>query len=500
MLNIKKPLLILGVFVTTLTSGGIGCAQRPQNFEALRHAVFSEAWSIIGTNYFDRSMNGFDWEAVKRNYEPKVSDQQNSIDLYWKVLRPMTELLETSHVLANPPPTPRAESEVDKPKMSGGSLNPESCGGLLISFGRRSLRARVMSVSPDSLLRSAGVHAGWRLLGVSSRDENSGLPQALSLMSTDGTDIDIDLTKIAGIDRQAVFDDLESLGRLRGTGADPTTEMNMKSLGIELRIGRSGKMPFVVDVLTYSEAARAGIEPGSILMGWSSKQAGNGKVLFDGKFVSPEGRSYSASFKFQRRCNAPDRAAQKLAGKVLHLRFDTFKPDVVPWLDEQLSGKPHAVILDLRTNGGGDAKAMQEVLGRFLTDGTPVAKVMRADREEILTASSAPRVFNGPLVVLLGPLSASASEVSASALRTNERALLYGQDTFGNVLVARTFQLSDGGILQVATADIRSADGQRLEDIGVKVDKQVKPTLAAIQAGRDVVLEAALTDLKQTLH
>lgn len=500
MLNIKRPMLLLGVFVTALISGGIGCTQKPQDFETLRHAVFAEAWSIIGTNYFDRSMNGFDWEAVKRNYAPKVTDQQNSIDLYWKVLRPMIELLETSHVMASPPTTPRPDAADGRPKISSAGLNPESCGGLLISFGPRSLRARVMNVSPDSLLRSAGVRAGWRLVGVSSRDETSGIPQVLSFMSTDGTDIDIALSKISRIDRQAVFEELESLGKLRETGADPTTEMNMKSLGIELRIGRSGKMPFVVDVLTYSEAARAGIEPGSIVMGWSSIQAGNGQILFDGKFISPEGRSYSASFKFQLRCNAPDRAAQKLAGNVLHLRFDSFKPDVVPWLDEQLSGEPHAVILDLRTNGGGDAKAMQEVLGRFLTNGTPVAKVMRADREEILTASSAPRVFNGPLVVLLSPLSASASEVSASALRMNERALLYGQDTFGNVLVARSFQLSDGGILQVATADIRSADGQRLEDIGVKVDKQVKPTLAAIQAGRDVVLEAALTDLKQTLH
>jgi carboxyl-terminal processing protease len=125
---------------------------------------------------------------------------------------------------------------------------------------------------------------------------------------------------------------------------------------------------------------------------------------------------------------------------------------------------------------------------------------MRADREEILTASSAPGVFKGPLAVLLSPLSSSASEVSASALRENERALLYGQDTLGNVLVANTFQLLDGGILQVATADVRGADGRRLENVGVKVDKQLKPTLAAIKDGRDVVLEAALTDLKQALH
>jgi carboxyl-terminal processing protease len=498
--NIKRPLLLLWVFVSALTSGSIGCRQKPQDFETLRHAVFAEVWSVIGTKYFDRSMNGFDWDAVKRTYEPRVGEQRDSIDLYWKVLRPMTELLETSHVMANPPPAPRSGSPDGKPKMASGGLNPESCGGLLISFGPRSLRARIMSISSDSLLRPAGVRVGWRLVGVSSRDEKSGLPQTLNLVSTDGTDVDIDIAEISGIDRQAVFEELETLVKLRAMGADPTTELKMKSLGIGLRIGRSGKVPFVVDVLTNSEAARSGIEPGSIVMGWSSKQAGNGEILFEGKLISPEGRSYSASFKFQLHCNAPDRAAEMLAENVLHLRFDTFKPDVVPWLDEQLSRNPHAVILDFRRNGGGDAKAMQKVLGRFLTSGTRLAKIMRADGEEILTASSAPSVFSGPLIVLLGPLSASASEVSASALRTNKRALLYGQDTFGNVLLANSFQLPDGGILQVATADVLGADGRRLENIGVKVDKQLKPTLAAIQAGRDVVLESALTDLKQSLH
>jgi carboxyl-terminal processing protease len=189
-----------------------------------------------------------------------------------------------------------------------------------------------------------------------------------------------------------------------------------------------------------------------------------------------------------------------LPGNVLHLRFDAFKPDVVPWLDEQLRAGPRAIILDLRRNGGGSAAAMQEILGRFLTSGARIAEVVRADRVEILAAGNASQVHKGPLAVLVGPLSASASEVSASALRTHERALLYGQDTLGDVLLASSYQLADGGVVQVATADLRGADGKRLEDVGVKVDKEVIPTLEAIRAGRDVVLEAALADLAQTTH
>jgi C-terminal processing protease CtpA/Prc len=77
---------------------------------------------------------------------------------------------------------------------------------------------------------------------------------------------------------------------------------------------------------------------------------------------------------------------------------------------------------------------------------------------------------------------------------------LYGQHTGGDVLLASSFQLADGGIVQVATADIRGADGRRLEDEGVKVDKEVRPTLAAIRASRDLVLEAAQTDLALAIN
>ncbi len=487
------------MFALALSLGGIGCAPRQQDFESLRHAIFAQAWSIIGANYYDRSMNGLDWEAVRRTYESKVIDQHSSIDLYWNVLRPMTELLETSHVMANPPPRPQVDA-ASNPQASGSALSPEACGGLLISFGPRGLRARIMRVNASSLLRLVGVRAGWRLVAVSARDEDSSLPRVLSFMSTDGNEVEVDLSKIPGMDRKAVSADLDSLGQLRAEGADSTTELEMDSLGISIRIGRNTKAPFVVDVLNGSEAARAGIEPGSTFTAWQSKQAGGGEILFIGDFRSPEGKPYSATFKFQLRCDIQDRAAEVLPGDILHLRFDTFRPDVVSWLDEQLLINPRAVILDLRRNVGGDANAMQEVLSRFLARGARIAKVVRVDREEIVLAGSTASVFTGPLAILLSPLSASASEVSASALRIHGRALLYGQDTLGNVLLANSFQLIDGGIVQVATADIRSVDGRRLEDVGVKVDRKLMPTLAAIKSGHDIVLEAALADLRQALH
>ena len=101
------------------------------------------------------------------------------------------------------------------------------------------------------------------------------------------------------------------------------------------------------------------------------------------------------------------------------------------------------------------------------------------------------RRFDGPLAVLVGPMSASAAEVSSAALRYHRRALLVGSETAGAVLMSRGYPLPGGGRVQVAIADWRATDGRRLEGVGVKPDLAVAQTLEAIRAGRDLPLEAA---------
>jgi carboxyl-terminal processing protease len=143
---------------------------------------------------------------------------------------------------------------------------------------------------------------------------------------------------------------------------------------------------------------------------------------------------------------------------------------------------------------------MSEVLGRFLDVGASIGEVTRADRTETLRAVPSMLSFKGPVAVLISSLSASAAEVSASALRFYGRAKLFGSQTPGNVLLSNNFRLADGGIVQVAVADMRGPDGRRLENVGVKPDYEIMPTLETVRAGRDVVLEAALADLAQTTH
>jgi carboxyl-terminal processing protease len=79
----------------------------------------------------------------------------------------------------------------------------------------------------------------------------------------------------------------------------------------------------------------------------------------------------------------------------------------------------------------------------------------------------------------------------AYALRHSGRAVLVGDRTAGQVLTARNWPLPDGGRLSVATGNFTTANGARLEAVGVSPDIAVSETLNAIREGRDLVIEAA---------
>ena len=52
----------------------------------------------------------------------------------------------------------------------------------------------------------------------------------------------------------------------------------------------------------------------------------------------------------------------------------------------------------------------------------------------------------------------------------------------------------------VATHDVRGPDGKRIENVGVKVDHEVRQTLATVRSGHDVVIDRALADLARARH
>ena len=95
---------------------------------------------------------------------------------------------------------------------------------------------------------------------------------------------------------------------------------------------------------------------------------------------------------------------------------------------EHISG----LVLDLRHNGGGILQEAIALTGLFVKKG-PVVQVKDSRGEtKVLNDENTKVAYDGPLIVLVGHLSASASEIVAAALQDYERALIVGdQSTHG---------------------------------------------------------------------
>lgn len=117
--------------------------------------------------------------------------------------------------------------------------------------------------------------------------------------------------------------------------------------------------------------------------------------------------------------------------------------DVDRILKDFVRQKVDAVLIDLRRNGGGSLPEAIKLAGLFFDQG-PVVQLRDRDRQiAVLRDPDKGCSYAGPLVILTSKLSASASEIFASALKDCNRALIVGDSrTFGKgtVLEVRTLE------------------------------------------------------------
>jgi carboxyl-terminal processing protease len=88
------------------------------------------------------------------------------------------------------------------------------------------------------------------------------------------------------------------------------------------------------------------------------------------------------------------------------------------------------LILDIRNNGGGSVKEAIDLAGIFIDVG-PVT--IAKDNYEINTRKDGNRgtIYDGPLIIMVNGMSASASEILSAALQDYNRALIVGSTTYG---------------------------------------------------------------------
>lgn len=156
-------------------------------------------------------------------------------------------------------------------------------------------------------------------------------------------------------------------------------------------------------------------------------------------------------------------------GKVGYIRFMKFtsnaeslmRTEILNFEKEQVSG----YILDLRANPGGLLYASIDIVRMWLQEGTILSTISRQDKDREHANQTA--LTNKPLVILVDGQSSSASEITASALQENQRAILVGTPTYGLSSIQSFHQLADGSGLAVTVAKWLTSKGRDIENTGV---------------------------------
>ncbi len=166
--------------------------------------------------------------------------------------------------------------------------------------------------------------------------------------------------------------------------------------------------------------------------------------------------------------------------------------DVRRLIHELLLEDVEGLVLDLRNNGGGSLVEAVETAGLFISSG-PVVQVKERERVQVLPDADPDIDYDGPMVVLVNRLSASASEILAAALQDYKRAIIVGdRQTHGKGTVQTLMPLGDRkGSLKLTTAGFYRINGGSTQLRGVTPDIVIPSYLDVMDLGEDS-LEHAL--------
>jgi carboxyl-terminal processing protease len=140
----------------------------------------------------------------------------------------------------------------------------------------------------------------------------------------------------------------------------------------------------------------------------------------------------------------PGGGVEKLGVIDLHDFYDNTTADVKTLIQRLKKEDIAGIILDFRNNGGGLLDQAVDLTGLFVPRNEPVVQVRQSDGKIFppMEPEDTRQIYDGPLLVMVNKMSASATEIVAAALQDYGRAIIVGdQSTHGKGTVQQLIPL-----------------------------------------------------------
>ena len=257
--------------------------------------------------------------------------------------------------------------------------------------------------------------------------------------------------------------------------------------GIGAEIGLRNNKPTIIKPLENSPAQKAGIKAGEAIVKVNDEVSSNWSVE---KVVSKIRGEVGTSVKLTLLSGGQTREVSvvrqnivspavesEIDGEIGILKVNRFGDDTVSlsrkYASEFVEKGIKKVILDLRNNPGGTVGAAQGLLGIWLDNQIAMTERRGSEIVKTLRTTGTPILGNMKTVVLINGNSASASEITAGALREYGKATLVGQKSYGKGSVQIVLGLPGGSQMKVTEARWYTPKGKNIDKTGIEPDVKV---------------------------
>jgi carboxyl-terminal processing protease len=437
----RRPIPAVLVAVV-LAAAGLSAAttarvRQAGDWHATLLASFDDVWQTVHDTYYDPAFGGVDWDAVRAELRPDV-EHATSAAAARQVIAAMVARLGQSHFVILSSGAASA-NHADPP--SSDTLPGEATVPVEVRIVENT--ALITAIDGDAFVARAGLQPGQAIVDIDGHDT------AALIASAVGTD-----------PRARTFDAWRRVYRaLHGeTGSIAT-------LGLRSVDGHRSTVPFARVIETGQSLTLGNLPTFHVRVSTQED-------------VTP---------------------AHKHVGVI---GFNLWMTPINQAVDDAIERYRHddGLVIDLRGNPGGLATMITGIAGYVLRE--PVLLATSHMRGATLQYIANPRVvtpegrsvepFAGPVAVLVDELTGSTSECFAASLQSIGRVRVFGRPTMGQALAAVTKRLADGDVFMYALGDFVTSTGRRVEGNGVTPDVVVPLSAAALAAGHDPTLEAAL--------
>lgn len=280
-------------------------------------------------------------------------------------------------------------------------------------------------------------------------------------------------------------------------GKDLSGENNFVGVGVVVE--SVYKSIVIAEVFDNSPAARAGLEPGDLLLKVNGESVFGMSVQKIASLVrGPAGTPVVLEIRAARlqkprsisivreKVVVESVVYKDLKNNLSYIKIRSFLPETVNRFTEALkrSSNKKGLIIDLRDNGGGYLDAVKKMVGQLVgPDKVLVSMKGRSNSSDILTsvdANTFPIKYPKKIVLLINNNSASASEIMAGNFKHYKVATLVGVRTLGKATAQNYLGLDNPDLLKsrliigITFARFYLPDGTNITGEGVQPDIEIE--------------------------